>query len=300
MCSAGCANCYAETMSKRIAAMAAADIARGRTPGRKRHYLEVLNEKGRWNGKIALVYEALEDPLNWKRPRQVFVNSMSDLFHPDVPFDYVDRVFSVMALCPQHTFQILTKRPERMVEYLTAEVPLSSREDMVAGMHPMELDGKPFAWGQTKPDQVKSDTYARRPWPGWPLSNAWLGVSAEDQKSADERYQHLRRCPAAVRFYSAEPLIAPIDRLPLEGIDLCIVGGESGRGARPCGVHWVRSIVRQCRAAGVACFVKQLGANCRMELAEGAIGPRIALKDSKGGDPSEWVEDLRVREFPKG
>lgn len=321
MTSPGCARCYAETMAKRIAGMARADKAAGRNPGRKEHYLNVLNDKGRWNGKVELVPEALADPLTWSKPRRVFVNSMSDLFHEGVPFDFVDSVFAVMALCPQHTFQVLTKRPERMAEYFNAEIPLSTRADCVAGMHPTRIHGRLFTWGEPMKPWLRGaadDPYDRRPWPGWPLPNVWLGTSVEDQQRADERIPHLTGCHAAVRFLSCEPLLGEIDLHCLDRIDWVIVGGESGGGARPCNVQWIRSIVRQCRTAGVACFVKQMGS--RIELPNdtarewGRDGDVLSwesddvhyqgeekiarLEDHKGGDPSEWPEDLRVREFP--
>lgn len=114
----GCRHCYAETMSRRLAGMARADIAAGRNPGRKRHYMNVIDPRtGDWNRRVALVEEALDDPYRWRRPSIVFVNSMSDLFHSEVPLDYIQRVFAVMNECPRHTFQILTKRPETAAEY---------------------------------------------------------------------------------------------------------------------------------------------------------------------------------------
>lgn len=111
--SAGCANCYAERMAKRLAAMADADLARGRNPGKKAAYLQVINGRGRWNGHVYLDYLSVEAPLSWSAPRVIFVNSMSDLFHEEVPEDFVQAVFDVMNRCEQHTFQVLTKRPER-------------------------------------------------------------------------------------------------------------------------------------------------------------------------------------------
>jgi len=115
--SSGCANCYAERMSKRLAAMADADDASGRAPGRKDHYRQVLNGKGRWNGRVFLDWDAVDEPLSWRLPRVIFVNSMSDLFHEDVPLAFIQRVFDVMNRCPQHTFQLLTKRPHLTAEY---------------------------------------------------------------------------------------------------------------------------------------------------------------------------------------
>ena len=114
--SAGCANCYAERMAKRLAAMAEADAASGRNPGKKAAYLHVINRRGRWNGDVYLDHSAVETPLSWTTPRVIFVNSMSDLFHEDVPEDFIKAVFDVMNRCVQHTFQVLTKRPERAAE----------------------------------------------------------------------------------------------------------------------------------------------------------------------------------------
>lgn len=114
--SEGCRHCYAETKAKRLAAMAKADEVNDRTAGRKTHYLNVLNNRGKWNGKVALVEEAVDDPRKWRQPRVIFVNSMSDLFHKDVPLWFIQRVFDTMNACPQHTFQLLTKRPKRALE----------------------------------------------------------------------------------------------------------------------------------------------------------------------------------------
>ena len=213
--SPGCANCYAERMSKRLAAMATADISAGKDPGLKANYLRVINDAGRWNNSVFGVQDALTKPFGWKKPRQVFVNSMSDLFYGDdadsraaaskgtpfepVPFNFIDQVFSVMALCPQHTFQILTKRPERMAEYLSDyRSPMGMKVDENVWKLAACMDGARFA-AAYKPRI--NDTGA------WPLPNVWLGTSVENQKIADERIPHLLRCPAAVRFLSCEPLL---------------------------------------------------------------------------------------------
>jgi len=213
-----------------------------------------------FNGTVKLMTERLSQPLRWKKPRRVFVDSMSDLFHPDVPVGFLDRVFAVMADTPRHTFQILTKRPARMKRYL--------------------------AYDQ-------------------PPKNVWLGTSVEDQTTADERIPHLVQTPAAVRFLSCEPLLGTVDVTGGPWLDWVIVGGESGPRARPCNVEWIREIVRQCREAGVPCFVKQLGAK-PYDLAgdslcdDGSVpvGAYLDLHSCKGGDMSEWPEDLRVREYP--
>jgi protein gp37 len=257
--------------------------------------------------------------------KRVFVDDMTDLFGPWVPDEIIHRHFAVFALRPDVTFQVLTKRPERMAEYFTA-------------------DGGFGPWGRV-------EHYARHiatiptgrtlaVWGGKNLPNCWLGTSVEDQARADSRIPHLLRCPAAVRFLSCEPLLGPV-RLPMDNcnpacpgdpsaclvgasgcgcrLDWIIIGGESGPGSRPCDVAWVRALLGQCRAAGVPAFCKQLGANV---VTNGCTAPgehwpnekwagelvtlpggqscgwRVRLRDRKGGDPAEWAEDLRVREFP--
>jgi protein gp37 len=211
--SAGCAHCYAERMAKRLAAMASADIEAGRNAGKKAAYLQVINRFGRWNGDVFLDYIAVDEPLRWNAPRVIFVNSMSDLFHDDVPAEFISRVFETMNRCPQHTFQILTKRPERAAE-LSSSLP----------------------WN----------------------SHIWMGTSVENHAVID-RVRHLQRTKAFVRFLSVEPLIGPIPRLPLKEIHWVIAGGESGPGARPMKLKWVRQIRDRCVEANVAFFFKQWG-----------------------------------------
>ena len=134
----------------------------------------------------------------------------------------------------------------------------------------------------------------------WPLPNIWLGVSAEDQSTADERIPVLLDTPATIRFVSAEPLLGPIDLERYPSLDWVIAGGESGHGARPCNTAWIQSIIEQCRAAGTAVFVKQLGSAPAYprEANGGRVGHYVGLHDRKGGDPAEWPDDLRVREWP--
>lgn len=312
--SPGCTNCYAMRMAARLEAMGQPKYA-GLT--------KKVNGRHVWTGKVTTDHAALTIPFSWRKPRRVFVNSMSDLFHEEVPFDYIHKVFAVMAMNRSHTYQILTKRPARMFEYLDGIECDGGTISGIDGGYQIGsagatmLDGE-WIWGEGKGHRRKieefiADTHGDASgFDGdngepadyelkdirWPLPSVWLGTSVEDQTRADERSEHLRRCPAAVRFYSVEPMLGPIEHLPLDGISWVIVGGESGPGARPCGVHWVRSIVKQCRAANVPCFVKQLGANPCCEYSGGELGHRIELKDRKGGDPSEWINDLRVREFP--
>ena len=191
--SPGCAHCYAKTFAERWQGI----------PGH--HYEQGVD--------LRVWPERLEQPLHWRRPRVIFVNSMSDLFHEDIPFDYVAGVFEVMVAAPQHTFQILTKRHERL-----------------------------------------SELAPHLPWPG----NVWIGVSIENRRFV-QRADHLREVPAAVRFISAEPLLGPLERLELDGIDWLIAGGESGHGHRPVRADWVRELRDRCVAEDVAFFFKQWG-----------------------------------------
>lgn len=259
--SEGCRNCYAEGIA-----------ARG-LPGFEglAHFVDRSEGacEARWTGAVMVREHLMDQPLKWRRPRRIFVNSMSDLFHDAVPDEVIDRIFAVMALCPQHTFQILTKRPERMRRYLEGDWSVRVY-NLIAG-NPR---------GATSAGWLAA---------GRPLPHVWIGVSVEDQATADVRISHLLETPAAVRFVSAEPLLGPIDfrnvgfwvdkldaltgvweddnddtgsstswgRKPkLDGI---FVGGESGPRARPVHPDWVRSIRDQCAATGTPFMFKQWG-----------------------------------------
>lgn len=191
--SQGCKNCYAERLAKRLQAMGVKRYANG--------------------FQVTLHEDAIEIPLLWKQPRLVFVNSMSDMFHEKIPLEFIQRVFDTMVRTPQHTYQILTKRSQRLAELASA-----------------------------------------LPWP----PNIWMGVSVEDERVVHRIYD-LQKVSAAVRFLSCEPLIGPLDDLPLDGIHWVIVGGESGPKARPMKAEWVDSIYYQCRYVGVPFFFKQWG-----------------------------------------
>jgi protein gp37 len=236
-----------------------------------------------WTGEVRFNEQWLDQPLRWKRPRMIFVCAHGDLFHENVPDAWIDRVFAVMALCPQHTFQVLTKRSARMREYL-------SHHDRL---------GHVFVASQSLPDQHKNAArrdqwpYRRQDW-RWPLPNVWLGVSVEDQARADERIPDLLATPAAVRWLSCEPMLSflelgtieqrgqehfrvdMLDVLKGEGwifdedcelervvqipkLDWIVCGGESGSGARPMHPAWARSLRDQCAAADVPFFFKQWG-----------------------------------------
>ena len=224
--SEGCRNCYAATLAPRLAAMG------------QHGYTDLPWTKKNAPKNVKLHPARLDAPLRWAKPRRIFVNSMSDLFHEQVPDEYIWRVFGVMAQARVHTFQILTKRPERMAEFCSdPDWHQKLAADAVEAI-PGEL--------------VRFSDVSE-----WPLPNVWLGTSVEDNR-VRERVDHLRRVPAAVRFLSCEPLIGPID-LDLDGIHWVIVGGESGRGHRPIEAQWVRDIHTQAEAAGAAFFFKQWG-----------------------------------------
>jgi protein gp37 len=285
--SPGCDHCYAENIARRFAGGPAFP-----------------------NGFDTTLHpQRLNAPKTWRRPAMVFVNSMSDLFHADVPDSFIAQVFAVMAQTPQHTYQILTKRHGRM----------------------RSLIGDAFDGGQklieAAPDEATAealyDTY-------WPLPNVWLGVSVEDQQRAELRIPALLETAAEVRFISAEPLLGPLDLerwfkhvqvpacqrctpdKPFRVIDAysghlwgrcdcdchpaprpvrpdwVIVGGESGPGARPMNPDWARDIVNLGQFAGFDVFIKQMGSAWAKKFG----GP------SKGQDPNYWPEQLQVRQMP--
>jgi len=315
--SAGCANCYASAWS-----------ARGLT--------------GETNGAFTAKRQATLTPYFEAQRilrtrvtgKRIFVGDMTDVFGEWVPDALLDRMFAVFALRPDLTFQLLTKRPERMREYMVDPDRYTCVDEAAAA-----ISGESGVGVITR----------------WPLPNVWLGVSVEDQAAADERIPALLDTPAAVRSLSCEPLLEPVDlepwlrRVATSGpgwrmtggsamaiadivLDWVIVGGESGPGARPCDVGWIRDIVGQCRAAEVPVFVKQLGAwgpcqklpsgvGCFVRAGDVVLAPdgkawpvradltcegegmgaayrKGVYRDRKGGDPDEWPEDLRVREFP--
>lgn len=255
--SPGCDNCYALTLAPRLKAMGSA------------HYQTDGDPKTSGVGfGIAMHTDALDKPLRWQRPRKIFVNSMSDLFHTGVSDEFIARVFAVMLLAPQHTFQVLTKRPGRMKSLLTASAARVAAADAA---------GTVSASGSRFEDMVRSaahelaTTYRFHTTSvdsvAWPLHNVWLGTSVEDQKRGDLRIGQLLDTPAAVRFLSMEPLLGPVD-LRLEalapqarGLDWVIVGGESGPGARPMDAVWVRDLRDQCIANGVPFHFKQWGSH---------------------------------------
>ncbi|MDA8151514.1 MAG: phage Gp37/Gp68 family protein [Acidithiobacillus sp.] len=275
--SQGCKHCYAEREWGRLSANPKATTYYGR------EFTDIQCHPDRLT----------EGPIRWRKPRMIFVNSMSDLFHEKVPFEFIDEVFEVINCSPMHTFQILTKRPERMLEY---------------------FQRSEIAWAVDD----------------GPLDNVWLGVSVEDQVTADERIPLLLQTPAAVRWVSAEPLLNKIDLthleldpfnyynaltgdtimldrtiIPMENtLSWVVAGGESGNAARALDARFLYALVSQCKDAGTPIFVKQLGYRF-MDLDNAFYGAGIQTVDGKakmvnraGADLNEWPDGLRVREWP--
>lgn len=281
--SSGCKNCYAEAQANWLQGIG--------------------NERYKDGFKVTLQPDKLEDPVKWKKPCMIFVNSMSDLFHESIPFDYIDKVFMTMYSCHHHTFQVLTKRAERMYEYI--ERSLGTRDNR----HKLSR-------------------------------HIWLGVSVENQEAAKERIPWLLRTNACIKFLSCEPLLGEIDfsvfpekpllrrqcinckaatkmqcceicwqdSFPRNSIDWVIVGGESGTKARPTQVEQLESIIVQCNATGTPCFVKQIGSfpivsknrqdwkKLMQTEKDGMV--KVAISHPKGGDPNEWPPFLQKREMP--
>lgn len=311
----GCTNCYAMKMAARVEKMARANyeawrerasavaLPEGSSIAAFTHHYEGLTQDTKagpvWTGKVASAPDYIfTAPLKWRKPRRVFVNSMSDLFHESVPHPTIERVFAVMALSPQHTYQVLTKRSEHMRRFMSYE---HTRHRVTIAMFDLAREGHCKVDRTTHPELHDKHGWATIP-VQWPLPNVWLGVSAEDQQRADERIPDLLNTPAAIRFVSAEPLLGAVtltrwfhdegcphaeflgDCLCHEPrevtLDWIIVGGESGTGARPMHPDWARSIRDQCEAAGVPFFLKQWG----------EFAPRERCLPSISGDITVWPD----------
>jgi protein gp37 len=263
--SQGCKHCYAERDWKRLTANPLQPVYHGRA-----------------FTDVAFHAERLQVPLLWTRPRRIFVNSMSDLFHEAVPFEFIDKVFAVMSITCRHTYQVLTKRPARMLEYFRSRGPTEDDEGLPAGFfYPDQVDGT-LVWPQWTPCKDGKPGYDNCG-PSWPLINLWLGVSIEDQATADERIPLLLQCPSAIAFVSYEPALGAVDLSPWvrqpaansidysqrvghdapagtkDRLDWVIAGGESGSEARPSQASWFVDVRDQCARGGVPFFFKQWG-----------------------------------------
>lgn len=273
--SPGCEHCWAERMANR--------------------HCDASTRNGRWSGEVVLFPERLSQPLHWRKPAVVAVQFMGDLFHERVPFEFIAAVFGVMAACPQHTFLLLTKRPERMAEFhqwCDSYAPDDGHEGPFRAIWDgvCDSDGTfPESWDSEDGPPLRDD---------WPLPNVWLGISAENQKELEKRWDSLRSVPAAHYWLSLEPLLGPVTglcggcgcdarahRAPDGGgcsglfPDFVAVGPETGPKRRPCDVAWIRSVVKQCQDAHVPVHVKALEVDRRISH-----------------DPREWPEDLSVQD----
>lgn len=257
----GCQNCYAEKMAIRLKGIAENDL-RKKTIQVYRNVISDIDLRQGWNGNVLCREDVIDIPLHWRKPRKIFVCSMSDLFHPKVPFEFIDKVFQTIALCwgnssyrrnsyPNHTFQILTKRPERMAKYMSGDVKKR--------------------WGDGAPLVG-------------PLSNLWIGTSISTDTDAERNIPILLKIPAAVRFVSIEPILERIDlsQRYLGQIHQCIIGCESGPKRRPCKPEWIEDAVRQCVEANVSVFIKQIEINGKVSK-----------------NPKEWPEWAQRQEYPR-
>lgn len=255
------------------------------SPGCEHCYAEALSLRHGWSKKpwtaqnvaenVILHADRLTQPLRWKRPRRVFVNSMSDLFHERIPNAFLDQVFGVMA-GTRHRFQVLTKRPERMRDYMKG---LMDAGGSGRGFARLDIGARSVGIALSFPMNGRNV-----PLVPWPIPNVWFGVSVEDQRRAEERMPLLLDTPAAVRFVSAEPLLGPVhlsEWLRTGGVQWVIVGGESGKGARPMEEEWVRNLRAECAQYGPAFFFKQWGGS-----------------GNKRGHDQAVLDGVRHAEFP--
>lgn len=277
--SPGCAHCYAARQARRMSGPGGA-------------YEGLVTSTGKWTGSVSFVASKLLEPITWSKPRRVFVNSMSDLCHSGVSLEVLVKIWAVMRATPRHTYQILTKRPESLA---------MTRSKQFAGL--LELESERLAermqWCHADGDG------------SFPLSNVHEITSCENQAWAAKRIPWILGSSAIVIGVSLEPLLGPIDLTHIDAesaghptmscvdaltggqsdmgrpcpdvpsLQWVIVGCESGPGRRPCELDWIRDIVRQCRSAGVPCFVKQV-----------SLGGKVSSK------PWQWPLELRVRMFP--
>lgn len=306
--SPGCSNCWAVRDSWRLA----------HNPHRKVHepYFGTVDKRpdGKlvWSGVVRTLPQRLDWPLKWRKARRIFVCSQSDLFHQKVPFEFIAAVYGVMAACPEHTFQVLTKHPQRAREFFDwlglQRPPTSPLGTCLWYAH--QMAGRTYDAREPFPDQ----------WPEWPLENVWFGVTVEDQRRADERIPELIRIPAVIRWLSVEPMLERVD-LGLMGtlpgdefpgyqmvhqyIHLVVCGGESAQTravTRPFELAWGLDLLNQCRDADVRFHMKQLGTRPLTKIGNAMLP--IALPIGKNArykwhEPEYWPEQLRVQEFPR-
>jgi protein gp37 len=299
--SAGCKNCYAIRMAWRLQHIHHSSEKYAGTVEKS------AGGQLNWTGKVNLSEKDLLKPLTWKKPAMIFVNSESDLFHDSVPFEFIDKVFAVMALCQQHTFQVLTKRPQRMVEYF-------KRNYAARIMTELDIISKE---NKQLFEACSKTAFNIAITPAPEFHNIWLGVSVENQQAANERVPLLLSVRAAVRFLSCEPLLGPIDltlitqtvspgyfgdclqpyHLPncdketfYPKINWVIAGGESGNDARAMHPCWVRLLRDQCNKAGTPFFFKQWGEYYTKSILMGTGEPMFRMFDSM----QHWINKAQT------
>jgi protein gp37 len=274
--SQGCRNCYA----RRIAAHSA-------KPGQIYYGIAKYSALGpRWTGKLVHATAKTREPLMWKERRMIAVDTMSDLFHPRIADAWRDEAYGVMALCPQHIFQVLTKRPQIMERYFAAPDVWARIEAEARRIYAEWKKGKPY------PSEGHLEG---------PLPNVWHGVSVESQSAATRRVPVLLRVPSYRHYVAAEPLLGPLNLTHWlkAGIGWVLVSGEGGPDARPCDVEWIRALVEQARDAGVPIFVKQLGSATNFRSALHTLRAPLDTRTPRGSEIDEWPEALRVRQIPE-
>ncbi|MEA5619941.1 DUF5131 family protein [Cronbergia sp. UHCC 0137] len=298
----GCPNCYALKDSWRLSHNPNSKISEPY----KDTVIKAANGKLQWSGVVKVHIDRLNWVLKWKKPAKIFVCNMADLFHEKVPDDFIDLAFAYMAIAQRHTFQILTKRPERMQSYMRNCKQRIRRAAVDLGRE-LKLPYETYEPYETCEFE-------------WPLPNGWLGVSVENQKAADTRIPILVETPAKVKFLSCEPLLEELDLSEFlnidyyvsametpcgtgikyyNAIDWIIAGGESGPNARVCHVEHLRSLVQDCQSAEIPIFIKQLGTKPMLNNQPYKISDSEALRrNRKGGILTEFPEDLQLREFP--
>lgn len=322
--SAGCDNCYAATFVHRGLHESHKGLTVLRPKSAKRPGVD-------WNGKVRIVPKNLSLPLKWRTPRRIFVGSMTDIFHHRTSMKYIAALFGVMAMASHHTYQILTKRPDRMLEFFAwlDEQSKAFRADAraLANANGNRVKPDPRVLycidiaereGIVSPDLAS----ATRAYSEWPLRCVHIGASVEDQATADERIPLLLKVPAVIRWVSCEPMLGPVAfdticssttghgqalQTYANALSWVVVGGESGAKARAFDVGWARDVIAAGRLGGMRVYVKQLGSHPRSSSAGDkrhcgdTMLPspfRMFLEDCKGGDEQEWPDDLRVREAP--
>lgn len=316
--SEGCRNCWAMKQANRMK-------GKRRKPGPYHDLVRLSDEGPVWTGRARFVPEALEHPLRWRKPRRIAVSLMGDLFHEDITNEQIAAVFGVIAATPNHTYLVLTKRPERMAEWFRW---IESPKHATCGGWAVSTSETCQCY-VVNGQGLRLDCFEQAE--SWPLANVWLGISAEDQRTLAKRLPHLLATPAVCRWVSLEPLLGPVqlDHVDTEfyarvddyyvvdaltgrnrdmgrpcadvpHLDWVVAGGESGQRARGANVEWFRTLRQACSLHGIPFHLKQLGAKPFTQPNGRDLHQRpYPVSDSHGGVMDDWPPDLRVQEWPE-